>query len=43
MWYSLNLKFAVRNLSAAQVKKRLRVVLSEARGATVSGATAVAS
>jgi len=38
-----NLKFAVRNLSAAQVKKRLRVVLSEARGATVSDATAVAS
>ncbi len=38
-----NLKFAVRNLSAAQVKKRLRVVLSEARGATITDATAVAT
>jgi hypothetical protein len=36
------LKFAVRNRSAAQVRKQLRVTLSNARGATIRDATAVA-
>jgi hypothetical protein len=36
------LKFAVRNRSAAQVRRQLRVTLSNARGATVRDATAVA-
>ena len=38
----LNLKFAVRNLTAAQVRKRLKVTLSNASGATITDATAVA-
>ena len=37
------LKFAVRNKSAAQVRSRLRVTLSNARGATIRNATAVAA
>ena len=36
------LKFAVRNRSAAQVRTQLRVTLSDARGATIRDATAVA-
>jgi hypothetical protein len=36
------LKFAVRNRSAAQVHRQLRVTLSNARGATIRDATAVA-
>jgi hypothetical protein len=35
-----NLKFAVRNLSIAQVKSKLRVTLSGARGATITRASA---
>jgi hypothetical protein len=36
------LKFAVRNRSAAQVRRQLRVTLSNARGATIRDATALA-
>jgi hypothetical protein len=38
-----NLKFAVRNLSKAQVKSKLRVSLSNASGATITRATATGS
>jgi hypothetical protein len=38
-----NLKFAVRNLSIAQVKSKLRVTLSDARGATITRASATGS
>ena len=38
-----NLKFAVRGLSAAQVKSKLRVTLSNARGATITRASATGS
>ena len=38
-----SLKFAVRNRTAAQLRSRLRVKLSNARGATIRDATAVAA
>jgi hypothetical protein len=38
-----NLKFAVGNLSIAQVKSKLRVTLSGARGATITRASATGS
>lgn len=38
-----NLKFAVRNLTAAQVRKRLRVTLSKPRNARITHATATAA
>jgi len=38
-----NLKFAVRNLSKAQVKSKLRVTLSNASGATITRGTATGS
>ena len=39
----LNLKFAVRNQTVAQVRQKLRVTLSNARGATITDATARAA
>jgi hypothetical protein len=39
----LNLKFAVRNQTVAQVRQNLRVTLSNARGATITDATARAA
>lgn len=38
-----NVKFAVRNLSPAKVRERLRVTLSDATGATITRATAKAA